>query len=56
MLALRVYMYHNGKLNECIYVAVATSLLYMRAGLGTNVMVMNICNSNAVRKKSPFFG
>ena len=40
MYLLRVYMYHNGELNECIYVAVTTSLLYMRAGLGANVMVM----------------
>ena len=51
VLALRVYMYHNGKLNECMYVAVTTSLLYMRAGLGTNVMVMSVCNSSVVRKK-----
>ena len=50
-LALRVYMYHNGKLNECMYVAVTTSLLYMRAGMGTNVMVMSVCNSSVVRKK-----
>ena len=45
-------MYHNGKLNECMYVAVTTSLLYMRAGLGTNVMVMSVCNSSVVRKKN----
>ena len=56
MYPLRVNMYHNGKLNECIYVAVTTSLLYMRAGLGTNVMVMSVCSSSVVRKKSPFFG
>ena len=56
MYLLRVYTYHNGELNECIYVAVTTSLLYMRAGLGTNVMVMSVCNSSVMRKKSPFFG
>ena len=34
-----------------MYVAVTTSLLYMRAGLGTNVMVMSACNISVVRKK-----
>ena len=49
VLALCVYMYHNGKLNECMYVAVTTSLLYMRAPLlskGNQLLILLYSNSD----------